>query len=160
MCLFALQLFFLLFLDSQLSSFVSFYNEYISLYFEHFLSKKPLTPYCPLLNDKILTKKKLQQSSQHVSGLLGFDERFSRTGCDSEAIILLLLSLGIYIFFIYIQIIERKHWSISVSCWSKNSFWKWLTDWLGGYGQRLSQPDSAVVLCYLAVVRPSTAHQL
>lgn len=63
MCLFALQLCFLLFLDSQLSSFISFYNEHISLYFEHFLSKKPVTSYCPLLNDKIPTKKKMQQSS-------------------------------------------------------------------------------------------------
>lgn len=44
--------------------------------FEHLLSKQHATPYCSLVNDKILTKKEMQQSSQHGSGLLGFDERF------------------------------------------------------------------------------------
>lgn len=62
--------------------------------FKHLLSKQPAAIYCPLLNNKILTKKETWQSSQHGSGLLGFDERFSWISWDSEAIKFLAVITG------------------------------------------------------------------
>lgn len=144
-----------------LSSFVCCYNEYIRLY--SCLSKQPAAIYCPLLNDKILSKKEMWQSSQHGSWLLEFDERFSWIGWDSEAIIFFSrYRWGFTFFCSYIQIVEKKHQPISVSCWSKSSPWKWLTDWLGWYWPARLRACSTPwwLHSHLAVATPSMTKQV